>query len=243
MKNPKFHIEPAIWAIIIIGLLSMGTLIYINLSWQTAIQKHQRLIDKISLSKENIAEVCCISTDITKRKQMEEIIRQMAYHDPLTSLPNRKLFEERLTMAIAHAIRKKELLSIMYLDLDGFKLVNDTFGHDVGDQFLQCIAERLNGCLRKDDTIARLWGDEFAVLLQGVTDATNINQVAWKIIERFKQPMLIEGKEISATTSIGISIFPDDGEDIKKLLKHADAALYKAKGNGKNTYRYFSWKS
>lgn len=118
-----------------------------------------------------------------------------------------------------------------------------TFGHDVGDQLLQCIAERLNECLRKDDTIARLGGDEFAVLMQGVSRVTNIDQVAGKIIERIKQPMKIEDKEISTTTSIGIAIFPEDGEDIRKLLKHADDALYKAKENGKNTYRYFSGKS
>lgn len=190
-----------------------------------------------------IYAVCGISTDITKRKQMEEIIRQMAYHDTLTSLPNRKLFEERLTMAIAHSSRNNEHLSLMYLDLDGFKLINDTFGHDVGDQLLQCIAERLNECLRKDDTIARIGGDEFVVLMQGVSRATNIDQVAGKIIERIKQPMKIEDKEISTTTSIGIAIFPEDGEDIRKLLKHADDALYKAKENGKNTYRYFSGKS
>ena len=187
--------------------------------------------------------VCGVSTDITERKRMEEIIRQIAYHDTLTSLPNRILFEDRFAMALANAHRNKELLSILYLDLDGFKYVNDTFGHRVGDRLLQCIAERLKGCLRENDTVARLGGDEFAVLLPGVSQVSNVAQVAGKIIDNVKQPMEIEGKEVSVTTSVGIALFPNDGDDIGKLLKHADDAMYRAKNNGKNNYRFFSDKA
>lgn len=190
-----------------------------------------------------IYAVCGISTDITERKRMEEIIRQMAYHDTLTSLPNRKLFDDRFAVALVNAHRNKELLSIMYLDLDGFKYVNDTFGHRVGDRLLQCVAERLKRCLRESDTIARLGGDEFAVLLTGVSQVSNVAQIAGKIIDSVKQPLKIEDKEISVTTSIGIALFPNDGDDIMKLLKHADDAMYLAKENGKNNYRFFSDKT
>ncbi|MDT8440498.1 MAG: EAL domain-containing protein [Desulfuromonadales bacterium] len=178
--------------------------------------------------------------DITDRKRNEELINYQAYHDLLTSLPNRALFEDRLQLAMAHARRYNELLAVMYLDLDRFKLVNDTLGHAVGDKLLQAVAERIIGCLRAEDTLARFGGDEFTLLLPQVHKQEDAAAVARKILEALRAPLQIETHEIFTSSSIGIAMYPDSGETMDSLVKSADIAMYHVKANGKDSYLFYS---
>jgi diguanylate cyclase (GGDEF)-like protein/PAS domain S-box-containing protein len=178
--------------------------------------------------------------DITERKQMEEKILQMAYHDSLTGLPNRKLFSDRLDIALAQAQRNQKKVGIAMLDLDYFKGVNDTLGHDVGDLVLKATAERLSAPLRKGDTVARFGGDEFLLILPDLKGIEDAIQVAQKIVESFRQPFPIETHHLVLTTSIGIAVYPIDGTDEGILLKNADIAMYQAKQAGRDRYQIFN---
>ncbi|MCF6147105.1 MAG: GGDEF domain-containing protein [Candidatus Kuenenia sp.] len=170
----------------------------------------------------------------------EEVITHMAYFDEITNLPNRRLFNDRLYVAISNASRYRKRLAVMFLDLDGFKNVNDSLGHQIGDQLLVEIAYRLSHTVRQSDTIARMGGDEFIVLLTQADHVDNIISVANKILEAVKQPILLDGNEIRITISIGIAQYPDNGKDVNTLLKSADIALYRAKESGKNNYQFSS---
>jgi diguanylate cyclase (GGDEF)-like protein/PAS domain S-box-containing protein len=183
--------------------------------------------------------VFSVTRDITERKKLEDQLHFMAYHDTLTGLPNRRLLLDRLQQAIIDAKRYHHGIGILYLDFDHFKSINDTYGHDVGDQFLQGLAERLKTCLRHADTIARLGGDEFVVLLTSIDNDTQVEKVARRIVETFQQPWETGPYRFHVTTSIGISLFPQDGEAIDELISHADKALYQAKAEGKNRYRFY----
>ncbi len=178
--------------------------------------------------------------ELAEVKQVAETIWQQVYYDPLTGLPNRMLFEDRLTLELAHARRDKQGLAVMFLDLDHFKLINDTLGHSVGDQLLQDVAHRLKDTLRGTDTIARMGGDEFALLLTRVTHAENVARVAQKIFHVFKPPFNFGGHDFHITPSIGITLYPTDGEDPQTLLKNADTALYRAKEQGRNVYQFYT---
>ncbi|MDR4508173.1 MAG: sensor domain-containing diguanylate cyclase [Candidatus Brocadiaceae bacterium] len=180
----------------------------------------------------------CISRDISNRKQSEEKIRHMAFHDPLTKLPNRMLFHDRLSLALTHAHRNKKMLSVLFLDLDKFKTINDTLGHHIGDELLRNVADRLHMCIREGDTIARLGGDEFLILLPGITRAGDVSNVARKIINAFKQPCIIDNHKIIITISIGIALYPNDGNNAETLLKNADESMYQAKESGRNNYKF-----
>ena len=175
---------------------------------------------------------------LTRLKQTNEQVTYLAHHDTLTSLPNRILFYDRLNQAITRGRREKELSAVLFLDLDGFKLINDTFGHDVGDVLLREAAKRIVGCVRESDTVARMGGDEFTVILSNVRTPDNIKQVANKIVEAIARPFVLNGKECSVSISIGISLHPDNGETAAQLVKIADAAMYLAKHSGKNCYRF-----
>lgn len=178
--------------------------------------------------------------DITERKQAEELIRHYAYHDGLTGLPNRMLYTDRLNMAISQAERNKQKLVVMMLDLDKFKDVNDTLGHQMGDRLLHDIAQRLTLLLRKGDTIARIGGDEFVVLLSEVSNAIDDSRrIAKKITDTFQETFSLDGHKIRITISIGIALYPDDGRDLETLIRHADKAMYSAKDAGRNTYRHY----
>lgn len=177
--------------------------------------------------------------DITERKQSEEKIRQMAYHDSLTGLPNRKLFSDRLGIALTQARRSQNRIGIGMLDLDHFKEVNDTLGHDVGDLLLKTTAERLSAALRRGDTVARFGGDEFVLILPDLKGADDAIRVAQKIVDSFQKPFLIDTHQLMVTTSIGIAVYPDDGTDEGSLLKNADIAMYQAKQAGRNRYRLY----
>jgi len=187
-----------------------------------------------------VTNYIAIFSDISKRKAAEEQMRFLAHHDALTSLPNRILFVERLSHAIAHAQRNQKLVAVMFLDLDDFKQVNDTLGHHVGDQLLQVIAQRLTDCVRAEDTVARLGGDEFTVILEELADAAAVAPIASKIIDTLSQPMILEGQEIVITTSLGISLYPEAGDQPDLLIKHADIAMYQAKEGGRNNFQFYT---
>jgi len=177
------------------------------------------------------------SLDITERKRAEEQIKSLAYHDSLTGLPNRRLFQDRLSVAVAQAHRNSQHLAVLFLDLDRFKAVNDALGHAAGDRLIQDVAERLRTCLREGDTVARLGGDEFTLLLPGVSQVVDAARVAEKVLDALRVPFLIEGRELFATASIGISLYPEEGRDADTLVKNADAAMYRAKQQGRDNYQ------
>ncbi|MGM0542276.1 MAG: EAL domain-containing protein [Pseudomonadota bacterium] len=178
-------------------------------------------------------------TDITHMRENEEQIRHLAYYDPLTRLPNRRLLEDRLKLAMHHAHRAHEPLALIFIDLDHFKQVNDTLGHAVGDELLMHAADRMRGQLREDDTLARLGGDEFIILLSSIRDFGDATGVAQRIISTISAPYAIDGHEFRVGCSLGISVYPDDGDTPTALMHSADAAMYRAKQEGRNTYRLY----
>jgi len=177
--------------------------------------------------------------DITERKQLEQRLAEMATHDPLTGLPNRLLLSDRLTVGLAQAQRNNAKLAVMMLDLDRFKTVNDTFGHSVGDELLRAAGERLMGIVRKSDTVARMGGDEFVVLLLQIARMEDAVKVAQKILSVFRKPFVLDAYQIRITTSIGIAMYPEDGEDVEALFKNADTAMYWAKEQGRDNYELY----
>jgi len=180
-----------------------------------------------------------VARDITDRKRAEALISHQAYHDILTDLPNRILFKDRLGLAMVQARRKETELAVMFIDLDRFKMVNDTLGHIKGDELLQQVAARLKENMRKGDTLARLGGDEFTVFLPDLQSRNDARIVADKFLECLQQCFFLDGHEVHISASIGISIYPDDGESIDELLRHADMAMYQVKGQGKNSYSFY----
>jgi diguanylate cyclase (GGDEF)-like protein/PAS domain S-box-containing protein len=176
--------------------------------------------------------------DVTDRKTAHEQIEWQAYHDALTGLPNRLLFRDRITIALARARRSARSSAVMFLDLDQFKLVNDTLGHTAGDRLLQAVADRLVNCVRAEDTVARMGGDEFTILLSDIGDRRAAAVVAQKVLDSIGQPIDVDRHELFVTTSVGISIYPDDGSDAESLLKNADRAMYRAKEAGRNNYQF-----
>ncbi|HEN20852.1 MAG TPA: diguanylate cyclase [Desulfobacteraceae bacterium] len=177
--------------------------------------------------------------DITMRRQKEAKILKMAYHDSLTGLPNRKLFSDRLGIALTQAQRNEKSIAVTMLDLDNFKDVNDSLGHDVGDILLKAAAERLRAALRKGDTVARFGGDEFVLILPDIKSTEDAVRVADKIVESFRKPFHIDTHQLTVTTSIGIALYPHDGKDESVLLKNADIAMYKAKQKGRDRYHVY----
>ena len=178
--------------------------------------------------------------DISQRKQTEEALHQLAYFDSLTSLPNRQLFNDRLHHALSDAKRRNRLVAMMLLDLDRFKVVNDTMGHEAGDILLREIADRLKHSIRANDTVSRLGGDEFALIFTDVEESRHIAQLAQKILSQFSTPIMIDGREVFSGASIGIALYPSDTEDADELLKFADSAMYHAKELGRNNYQFYS---
>lgn len=178
--------------------------------------------------------------DVTDRRLGEERSRFQASHDALTGLPNRLLFSDRLSLAILHAQRHRELLAVMFLDLDHFKRINDGLGHSAGDDVLVQVAERLRSCLRGDDTVARLGGDEFLFLVSDVTKESDVASLARKILALVSEPLTVAGQEIRVTASLGVGIYPNDGADAEALVANVDAAMYRAKEMGRNNFQFFT---
>lgn len=177
--------------------------------------------------------------DVSSRKRAEEQLHYMATHDLLTNLPNRFLFNDRLNQAVAKSKRSGHRFALLFLDLDGFKEVNDRFGHQKGDGILQQVAQRLKGCLRGSDTLARLGGDEFSLILEDIQDTPSTAAVPQKLLAALVEPFYLDENKITITASIGVSLYPDDGDSTELLLKKADAAMYRAKELGGDTYVYF----
>ncbi len=180
-----------------------------------------------------------VARDISERKRAEEIISFQAYHDQLTHLPNRVLFKDRLELAITQAQRRTGALAVMFVDVDRFKLVNDTYGHAEGDLLLRAIASRLSSTLRRGDTLARLGGDEFTVLLPDINQPEDAETIARKIVTTLSEPIKLSQGDFRATVSIGIALFPRDGSTAEDLTRHADIAMYQVKRSGKNAFRFF----
>jgi diguanylate cyclase (GGDEF)-like protein len=216
-----------------------------DVDWQiTRKDGTKRYIEtSVSLKKDSSGKLTGfrgIIRDITERKQAAERIQYQATHDALTGLPNRLMFIEQLNQAIRSAQRNKRQLAIFFIDLDRFKVINDSLGHDAGDQLLQEIAGRFKQSLRAVDVVARLGGDEFIILIEDIDELSQVEILARKILSSAIKPMIILGKECHVTASIGISVYPMDGEDEQTLMKNADMAMYFAKEKGKNNYQFYS---
>jgi diguanylate cyclase (GGDEF)-like protein/PAS domain S-box-containing protein len=180
------------------------------------------------------------SRDVTDRKVIQQRIQHLAYHDNLTGLPNRGLLQDRLAQSIARAERSARKAAVLFIDLDNFKNINDTLGHDVGDELLRQVARRLADCVRAGDTIARQGGDEFIVLLDNIEDGRNASTVAQKVLGALRAPFALGGTEQHVSGSVGIAVYPEDGQDPQTLMRNADTAMFHGKGIGKNTYQYFT---
>ncbi|AFL74064.1 putative bifunctional diguanylate cyclase/phosphodiesterase [Thiocystis violascens] len=181
-----------------------------------------------------------VFSDITHLKEAQKQIDFLAYHDALTHLPNRTLFRDRLVHALAHARRETRTLAVLFIDLDRFKTVNDTLGHPVGDELLLQVSRRMSEAIRADDTLARLGGDEFVLLLEDADSAQRAATVARKLLECLASSMRVSGHELTVTASLGISLYPTDGEDADTLIRHADRAMYEAKQRGRNNFQFFT---
>lgn len=197
-------------------------------------------INAISDERGVVSHYVGIFQDVTRQKQAEQQLHDLAYRDPLTDLPNRLLFRDRLEHQITLCQREKSQMAVMFLDLDRFKNVNDTLGHDIGDQLLIETAERLSSRVRRSDTVSRLGGDEFTLILPGIMTPGHVSSLARDIIAELQRPFELAGNEVFVGASIGISLFPQDGEDFVTLTRHADAAMYQAKSAGRGQYRFFT---
>jgi len=192
------------------------------------------------LEEPSVGAIVVNYRDVSQRKETEKQLEYRAYYDSLTGLPNRLLFRDRLVNSLAHAQRNRVGLAVMYLDVDHFKLVNDGLGHSFGDMLLADVARRLSGSLRASDTISRVGGDEFSILLPEVTNAEAVAGVARKILDSLARPFTVDGHDLFVTASVGISCYPADGDDVETLLKCADAAMYRAKELGRNQAQLFT---
>jgi diguanylate cyclase (GGDEF)-like protein/PAS domain S-box-containing protein len=203
---------------------------------------HTYLAQKFPLRRADgeLFAVGCIATDITERKRAEERVRYLAQHDALTGLPNRVLLRDRLVQAVAQARRSNTQVGVMFIDLDYFKNINDSLGHEAGDRLLEEMSLRLRGCLREGDTVARLGGDEFVVSLLALKDSHDVIPVAEKLLESLREPVKLGPDVLHVTASVGVSLYPADGEDADELMRCADAAMYHAKEKGRDNCQFFT---
>jgi diguanylate cyclase (GGDEF)-like protein/PAS domain S-box-containing protein len=216
--------------------------VFVNRRKDGTLYHEEKTITPLKDNQGEVTHFISTGKDITERIQYQERLHHMAHYDVLTGLPNRTLFMDRLSQALARARWHKRVVGVLFLDLDRFKVVNDTLGHDVGDRVLQTAAGRLQQCVRDGDTVARLGGDELAIVLEDVDKEQDITPIAEKIVASFTQPFNIDGRELFINTSVGISVHPDDGEDAKVLIKNADIAMYRAKEQGGGNFQFYSEK-
>jgi diguanylate cyclase (GGDEF)-like protein/PAS domain S-box-containing protein len=210
----------------------------------TSIAGEQRWVDVIKVPIRNdsgeVIGLAGVTRDITARKESESRVHYLAHFDALTRLPNRVMLHDRLAVSFANARRRNRRVALLFLDIDRFKVINDSLGHDMGDKLLQSVAERLQQCTREVDTVARLGGDEFVVALADLEQPADAAGIAQKILDSVSQPAKVGNYVLNSSTSIGISVFPEDGEQVDILLKNADTAMYQAKQNGRNGYEFFT---
>jgi diguanylate cyclase (GGDEF)-like protein/PAS domain S-box-containing protein len=227
-----------LWETILAGEVFRDVLI--NRAKDGSLYYEEKTIAPLLDSDGKIASFVSTGKDITERVETQERMYYLAHHDVLTDLPNRILFLERLGHALTGIGRRDQICAVLFLDLDRFKNINDTLGHDIGDKLLQAVGERLKESVREGDTVARLGGDEFTVLLENIQSADAVAPIARKVLTALATPYQIDDQELYSSASIGISMYPDDGSDPKTLLKNADTAMYRAKDQGRNTYQYYS---
>ena len=196
--------------------------------------------DLVMNSEGNVFATVTTCEDISERKRNEETINNLAFYDVLTGLPNRSLFNDRLRQELAKARRNNQLLAIVFIDLDRFKVINDTFGHNTGDMFLRAVSERLKGIMREGDTVSRPGGDEFLLLFPDIADIEAVSLIIKKIIKKLSEVFILSDKELYITASIGVSVFPDNGNDAETIVKQADTAMYYAKEQGRNNYQFYT---
>ena len=248
MTDPLF--EDRRWEGSIIGLpLKTGNTVLgvMNVALKRAhkfteneIQVLEFLADQASIAIQNAKLFEQAQQEIADRKKAEKAIKHLAHHDSLTGLPNRRLFNERISLEISRSLRNNQKIGVMLFDLDHLKKVNDSFGHSVGDLLLQAVSQRLLGLLRKSDTVARMGGDEFLLILPEMKVANDAVLTAERILSALSTPFHLEGYQINITTSIGIVFFPDNGSEVDDLIKKADIAMYKAKERGGNVYHIYT---
>ena len=214
--------------------------IFINRRKDGSLYYEEKTITPIKDQSGTITHYVATGKDISERIQIQERLQHMAHHDALTDLPNRNLFLDRLQQSLNRARWHDRLVAVMFMDLDRFKIINDTLGHNVGDQLLLQLSQRLAKTVRDGDTIARFGGDEFAILLDDINSESHISSLAQKLLDTLATPFKFNKQELFVTASIGVSIFPNDGEDSDTLLRNADVAMYRAKDLGKNNYQFYS---
>ena len=224
--------QGAVFADVVINRHKSGRLYYEEKTITSQKNAQGKIVNYISTGR-----------DITERMEAQEQLHHLAHHDALTGLPNRTLLQDRLDQAISRARWRERKVAVLFLDLDRFKVINDTLGHNVGDLILKQVSQRIANCLREGDTAARFGGDEFAIILNDIAALGDIPHVAKKIIASFELPFNYDARELFMTTSIGISLFPDDGSNGQTLLKKSDAAMYHAKKKGRNTYQLYTQKN
>jgi diguanylate cyclase (GGDEF)-like protein/PAS domain S-box-containing protein len=214
--------------------------VFVNRRKDGGLYYEEKTISPLKDPAGQVTHFVATGKDVTERMQTQERLQHMAQHDALTELPNRVLFLDRLKQALARARWHKRLVAVLFVDMDRFKTINDTLGHEIGDKLLQALAERFSAGVREGDTVARFGGDEFVILLDDVGSDKDIGAVAQKVLETLAPPFDIDGQSLYITASIGVSLYPNDGEDSTTLLKNADIAMYRAKELGKNTYQFYS---
>jgi len=214
--------------------------VFINKKKDGSLYYEEKTITPLKDGNGVITHFVSTGHDITERMETQERLQFLAHHDVLTSLPNRSLFIDRLKQALAYARWHNRLVAVLFFDIDRFKNINDTLGHDVGDQLLQAIARRLGNCLRERDTVARFGGDEFVLVLNDISSSSDVGQLAKKILDAMQPPFMVNNVTLHVTASIGISLFPADGEESGALLSKADTAMYRAKDMGRNHYQFYS---
>lgn len=234
--DASFYAE--MWRAVNAGEIYRGTVI--NRRRDGSSYHEEKTITPLRDAKGQITHFISTGKDVSDRVKVQEKLEFMAHHDVVTGLPNRVLLLDRIETALQRGRRESMPVAVLFLDVDGFKAINDTVGHHVGDRLLGEVASRLQGVVRERDTVARLGGDEFAIVLEGMTSMNSLGGVARKLLNAVARPFQLDGRDLYVTTSIGVARFPRDGDDVHTLLRKADSAMYRAKQAGKNTYRFYS---